>query len=195
MRRTLRRIGVAAGLTLLAPLSAAGQETDGVIVVDQERLFEESRLGRRIAQSLEDRSNALAAENRAIEAELVAEERELTERRPDLSPDEFRSLADAFDAKVEALRAEQDEKARELVALRNAERQTFTGTVAPILLDFMRQNGAAVMLDLRSVVAAADRTDVTDELIEEIDAQVGDDGPGEAPGAEAGPSADDAPAD
>jgi Skp family chaperone for outer membrane proteins len=194
MRRTLRRIGVAAGLALAVPTAATAQETDGVIVVDQERLFEESRLGRQISLSLEERSNALAAENRMIEAELVAEERALTERRPALAPEEFRSLADAFDAKVEALRTEQDEKARELVALRNAERQTFTGTVAPILLDFMRRNGAAVMLDLRSVVAAADRTDVTDELIEEIDARVGADGDA-PPAPDGGSPAEVAPAE
>ncbi len=153
-----------------------------IVVVDQEQLFEQSLLGRQIAEELEERSNALAAENRAIEAELVAEERSLTERRAEIDPVDFRRLADAFDEKVERLRAEQDAKGRELVALRDAERQRFTSAVGSILLDFMRESGASVMLDRRSLVASAERIDVTEELIAEIDSRVGT---GNVPGADA----------
>lgn len=144
-----------------------------VVVIDQEQLFQRTLFGQRIAQELEQRSAALATENRAIEAELVAEERDLTERRAELEPSEFRSLADAFDAKVERLRAEQDAKTRELVATRDAERQNFTRLVGPILLSYMRSIGAEVMLDRRSVVASADRVDVTDALVAAVDAEVG----------------------
>ena len=156
--------------------AAAAQEPPTIVVVDQERLFQESAFGQRIAEDIEARSAALAAENRAIEAELIAEERELTELRATLDPQEFRELADAFDAKVERLRAEQDAKAGELVALRDAERQSFSRVVGPVLLDFMRQSGAAVMLDRRSVVATAERVDVTDELVAAIDSEVGNGG-------------------
>ena len=168
----MRLLAVLAVLMTLAQ-PALPQDAPAIVVVDQERLFQDSLLGRTIAAELEDRSNALAAENRAIEAELIAEERDLTERRPELDAQEFRALADAFDEKVERLRAEQDAKGRDLVALRDDERQRFTRTVGPILLDFMRQSGAAVMLDRRSVVATADRVDVTDELIAMIDDRVG----------------------
>lgn len=173
------RLATAAFIAVLGLAHVAlAQEGQAVVVVDQDRLFQDSLLGQSIADELEDRSSELAAENRAIEAELIAEESELTERRPELEPQEFRALADAFDEKVERLRAEQDAKGRELVALRDDERQRFTRTVGPILLDFMRQSGAAVMLDRRSVVASADRADVTDDLIALIDEVVG---VGEAP--------------
>lgn len=181
----IRRLAVLLALGLAQP--ALAQETPAILVVDQERLFQDSELGQVITEELEERSNALAAENRAIEADLIAEERDLTERRAELDPDEFRTLADEFDARVERLRDEQDAKARDLVALRDAERQRFTRTVGPILLEFMRQSGAAVVLDRRSVVATADRVDVTDELIEVIDDSVdpADTPLGEAPAAEA----------
>jgi Skp family chaperone for outer membrane proteins len=180
-----------------APAADAQANPPAVIVIDQERLFQESALGQSITRQLEQHSAALAAENRAIETELIAEERELTERRAELPPEEFRALADAFDEKVERLRAEQDAKTRELVAIRDAGRQNFTQSVGPILLDYMRRTGAAVMIDRRSVVATADRVDVTDELIAEIDARVepedapedgGDPGP-VPPGPEATPPA------
>ena len=180
------RLPAVFALVMALAQPALPQDAPAIVVVDQERLFQDSLLGGTISEELEERSATLAAENRAIEAELIAEERELTERRPNLEPQEFRALADAFDEKVERLRAEQDAKGRELVALRDAERQRFTRTVGPILLDFMRQSGAAVMLDRRSVVATADRVDVTDELIAMIDDKVGAEAqpPDDAPRAE-----------
>jgi Skp family chaperone for outer membrane proteins len=178
---------------LSAGAAAAQSDPPDIVVIDQERLFQESVLGREVADELEARSEVLANENRAIEAELIAEERSLTERRAELAPDEFRKLADAFDERVDRLRAEQDAKARELVSVRDAGRQNFTRTVGPILLEYMRRTGASVMLDRRSVVAAADRVDVTDEVIAEIDAMVGKAGsPAEMQGADAPAAAQDA---
>jgi Skp family chaperone for outer membrane proteins len=157
--------------TVPAPAVRAQDTPPAIIVIDQERLFQESALGQSITSELEERSATLAAENRVIEAELIAEERSLTERRSELAPEEFRALADDFDEKVDRLRSEQDAKTRDLVAVRDAGRQNFTQSVGPILLDYMRQTGASVMIDRRSVVATADRVDVTDELIAEIDAR------------------------
>ena len=199
LRRPARPTLAALAIALLAAAGAPAQDASAVVVVDQERLFLDSRLGQSITEELEARSAALATENRAIEAELIAEERRLTEQRPDLDPAEFRELADAFDARVDRLRSEQDAKTRELVSLRDAERQRFTQLVGPILLEFMRDSGASVMLDRRSVVATAERVDVTEELIDEIDARVAAaEGPNATeagePAAEAEPAEADNPA-
>ncbi len=184
-------LGLAVILPLLLVKAVVAQEAPEIVVVDQEALFEESLLGQQITEELEERSAALAAENRAIEAELVAEESDLTERRETLDPAEFRALADAFDEKVERLRAAQDAKGRDLVALRDAERQRFTSAVGPILLDYMRDTGANIMFDSRSLVASSERVDVTQEIIAEIDARVGaEDAFGAVPEAEgSGPRA------
>ncbi len=111
-----------------------------------------------------------AAENREIEAELLAEERELTERRPELPPDDFRALADAFDRKVQLLREQQDEKERELTQFREAERQRFFQEVAPVLSEIVRERRALVILDRRDVFLSADSIDITDEAIRRLDA-------------------------
>lgn len=166
MRAPFRRLLV---IAVLASGLGTAHAQDGIVVVDQERLFQESHAGRQVAQEVEALSAKLAAENRAIEAELIAEERDLTEQRPTLDPKAFRELADAFDSKVDRIRAEQDAKTRELVARRDAERLEFTRAVGPILLEYMRNSGATVMLDRRSVVAVGERVDATDELIEMVD--------------------------
>ena len=49
--------------------------------------------------------DALRSEARALDASFEAEEQRLTEQRPTLPPEEFRKLADAFDARVVKARA------------------------------------------------------------------------------------------
>ncbi|MBM9595636.1 OmpH family outer membrane protein [Roseitranquillus sediminis] len=169
-----RALLVAAFLGLAAP--AAGQEEAPapILVIDQDRLFTESRFGQRVLAQIEERSAALAAENRAIEAELIAEERDLTERRPQMTPEEFRRLADAFDQKVQRVRDEQDTKSSELAGLRDRERQAFAAYVTPVLAEILRDRGALIILERRAVFIASQQIDVTDEVIRRIDAEVGD---------------------
>ena len=122
---------------------------------------------------------ALASENRAIEAELTAEELDLTERRAEMSRAEFSVLAEAFDTRVEIIRDEQEAKARALNGAVEGARQQFFELAVPILLELAAERGAAAILDRRTVLLAADRVDITDEAIVAMNAAVGDgpDGP------------------
>ena len=171
MLRGLRLAAVIAALSLPAGAQSPQIELPPpVVVVDADRLLAESAFGSAIAAEIEFAVRQLTEENRRIEAELLAEERALTDRRAELSPDEFRPLADAFDAKVERLRAEQDEKERALAELGEAGRQRFFAEVVPILSDIVRERGALVLLERREVFLSADAIDITDDAIARIDA-------------------------
>ncbi len=174
--RPARRIRLAT-LGLAAVLSAgqaSGQEAlqfpSPILTLDQEALYNGSLAAERISEEIERRGDELAAENREIEARLVAEELELTEKRPTMDPEAFGQLADAFDEKVQRLRAEQDAKTRELQRLRDRERQTFLRRISPILGEIVRERGAVVVLDRRSVFLSAESIDITQEAIDRINA-------------------------
>lgn len=139
-----------------------------VLVIDQDRLFTETRLGTQTLDDLEAQAQALADENQRIEAELIEREQELTDLRPETAPEDFRALADEFDARVERIRTEQDAKARDLNRLRDEARQEFFQDVAGIISEIVRERGALVVLDRRDVFLSADRIDITDEAIERV---------------------------
>jgi len=170
----LRPAAVAVAWFLALVMPAAGQEPDippmpsPILTLDQERLFNGSNVAERVSQEVERRSAELAAENRAIEAKLVAEELDLTERRPSLKPAEFRALANAFDEKVQRIRAEQDAKTRELQRLSEQARQNFLRRITPVLAEIVSERGAVVVLDRRSAVISAESIDITDEAIARI---------------------------
>lgn len=88
--------------------------------------------------------------------------------------DEFRALAEQFDARVQAIRAEQVAKNNRLNQMFAEERDDFIRTSRPVLDEMMRLAGAAVILDRRDVLVRVDAVDVTDEAIAEIDARIGD---------------------
>lgn len=165
------------------PVSAQDvlQVPSPILTLDQERLFNGSRSAEQVSAEIEEQSNALAAENRVIEAKLVAEELELTQRRLNLAPEDFRALAVAFDEKVQAIRTEQDAKTRELQRLRDQERQNFIRRVSPVLAGIVRERGALLVIDRRSVILSADTIDITDIAIERINAQFDSSLPGTPP--------------
>lgn len=192
----LARRAFLAGLCGTIAVGAAGaQSVVGlpIVVLDRDRLYAESRFGKRVQLELEVAGRALAAENRRIEAALEAEERVLTEQRATTDPVAFRELANEFDERVEAIRQAQSTKTRSLTQSIERAQQLFFDTAGPILADLAREVGALVVLDRRQVLASAERIDITQRALERIDEELGD-GPGLegvalAPPAEVAPTA------
>ncbi len=145
-----------------------------VLTVDSERLFSQSQFGQRISEEVEAQGKVLEAENRRIEGELTAEEKALTERRPTLPPEEFRALADAFDDKVEKIRAEQNAKTRALTQGTDTARRQFLIATRPVLEAIMLETGAALIVERRSVLLSLRSIDITDLAIDRLDAAIGD---------------------
>jgi len=140
-----------------------------ILTLDRERLFAQSRFGLdSLARELAA-SRALEAENNRIEAELIAEEQDLTDRRATLAPEEFSALASAFDARVERIRAEQDQKLRALTRARDEDRRYFQRAVIPVLGEILTEKRAAAILDTATVILSLSALDITDEAIARVD--------------------------
>ncbi|MEO0502107.1 MAG: OmpH family outer membrane protein [Pseudomonadota bacterium] len=171
----LRRVLVALILTLsLVPLAHAQVVQSPILTIDSERLYRDSAFGQRVLREIEARTRALTEENQKLEAELEAEEQALTEQRDSLTPEEFRALADAFDARVQTIRRERDARNQENIELLDENQERFLRAALPVLEAIMRDVGAAVVLEVRSVFVSANAIDITDRAIAEINAAVGD---------------------
>ncbi|MDE3029463.1 MAG: OmpH family outer membrane protein [Paracoccaceae bacterium] len=164
----------AAGASAVLPSS--------VLTIDQDRLFANTKYGKRLERDYEAAAAALATENRGIEAELSTEERALTDKRATLAPDDFRKLADAFDTKVEGIRKAQAAKNTELLRQRDEARQKFFEEVLPVLGGLMRENGAVAILNAQAVFLSFKGIDITDRAIARIDASLGEGSPASNPG-------------
>jgi len=165
----------------LAPMVAPAQEDlsmgqvrSPILTIDTDRLLAETQYGRSLNEELRLRAEAFAAENERLRVQLTEEERRLTELRPTMEVDAFRAEAEAFDQRVQQIRAEQDDKQRALEADISSSREVFLNTVTPVLARLMIDSGAAVILERRQVFLAVGLVEITDEAIAAIDAELGD---------------------
>lgn len=190
--RGVRGAGLAAAACLW-PVVATGQEAGPVLpdapigeavqpgvvrspilTIDADQLFSKSRFGQRLTDDIQAQSEALAAENRSIAAQLEDEERDLTSRRPEMTPEAFRAEAEAFDGRVQRIRQEQDAKERALGAQVQAAEEAFLTAVRPVLGQLMAERGAAVVLDRRTVVLSLGAVDITEAAVARIDEEMGE---------------------
>lgn len=176
-------------LAAMLPAVACGQQVDApsspILTIDQERLYAESLWGKRVEAEIAAANKDLQTENNRIEAELTAEEKSLTDRRPTTPPADFRKLADDFDQRVTGIRDAQDRKGREIAARRDQARQDFFAAALPVMADLLRARGAVAILDNRAVFVAASSIDATEEVRKRLDEVLGA-GPAQ-PGAPAAP--------
>jgi Skp family chaperone for outer membrane proteins len=185
MRKMTRSLaGALFGALLVLGVPLGAQQSQGlfnsggvkslILTVSPERLYTESDFGKRITREIEEEGASIAAENRQIEAELTAEERELTDLRDTLDPTDFRARANAFDEKVQERRREQDEKARTLGQRSEEARRALLLAAQPILSQLMLESGAVAILDRRAVLLSADAVDITEKAIIRVNARIGD---------------------
>ena len=190
-----KQAALALAMAFSWPVSLGAQELGvpvlPILTIDVDRVFSSTITGQRISAAISTSVAELSAENRRIEGELAAEELALTETRKTMSAEEFKPLADAFDQKVQKIRAEQEAKERRLQQLQEAKTQEFLATVAPVLSSLGNKYGAVVILDRRNVLLAADGVDITDEAIERIDQALSERGDARGNAPEGGAAVDD----
>ncbi len=137
-----------------------------ILVLDWDRLFSIPRVEARVLDGIAVERSRLVAENTRIESELTAEELELTKRRSTLDAAEFQMLADAFDRKVQRIRADRDAQERELQRRAQMEWQSFRQQVeTSLIIEIMQERGAVLVMDRNQAIMFSTTIDITEEAI------------------------------
>jgi Skp family chaperone for outer membrane proteins len=142
----------------------------GFAILSQERLLRESRRGQALLSELREAEQVLERENQTLSDQLATEERALTALRGSVDPEDFRARADAFDRRVEVIRAERARLAQELARSYDDRAQAFFQSALPVVAELMQDQGIIAILSPEAVILAADWLDITDQAIERLDA-------------------------
>jgi Skp family chaperone for outer membrane proteins len=87
---------------------------------------------------------------------------------------DFRLLAQAFDTKVQNLRAEREAAASALRDKESAARQEFVAAVTKIIGDYMVERGATAIVDKKAIIVSLVSIDITTDIVALIDQKLGD---------------------
>lgn len=140
-----------------------------ILLVDPRVILEESVLGQQIVEDNRADRAALQAEADAVSEAFEDEEQQLAARRSLLTRDAFAVLATDFDRRVREARAQQDQRAQELIAQIEAREREFSEQLTPIYAEILNEVGGAAVIDLRNVILANARLDISQEVIRRLD--------------------------
>jgi len=170
----MRFLAAIAVVCLLAgPLFAQDAEVKlpiPVLIIDTQRVFLASERGQQIQTEIETLAAELQTVNNRIVADLIAEEKDLAARRPDMDPATFRAEAEAFDQKAQDIRRARDAKEGDLQRQATLARNQFFDELRPIIQQILLDRGGVVVLDSRSVYIGLSAADITDAAIAAVDA-------------------------
>lgn len=144
------------------------------VTLDDTRLFSQSLYGKRLLADLDSNRKRLATENRRLEGELTARELALTQKRTQVSPSDFRALADVFNKDVQRHRAEQLTKEQDLFRQHEEDRQRFRIVANQILAEVMAERGALAVIAEEAILLGFRDIDITDAAVARLDERVGE---------------------
>lgn len=133
-----------------------------VVVLDQQRLFSENIYSIQMREQLIALSEDISAENRQIEADLIAQEKRLSEARATLPPEEFKKQADEFNQTVQNVRQEREARINEMDTMVRNVQQKIQQISTPILNALIVEIGAVAVLDSQSTLYVNKTFDITD---------------------------------
>ncbi|MGY6626935.1 MAG: OmpH family outer membrane protein [Oceanicaulis sp.] len=163
---------------LVLAVSASSAASAQILVVDQERALNESAVGRHIAAQLErigtemqaeiqPQQSAVRAESEALNTEASAMTEEAIRQRPDLLERIQQLQVDMRNLEVQGRTRQQELAATEQAALQ---------PVIPILQEIMQavmtERNGVVLLDQSVTVMTSNNVDVTDVVIERLNARI-----------------------
>lgn len=140
-----------------------------LLILDQDRLFNNSKLGQAMLLAQAENRTVLLRESRQISEAFEVEELRLTELRSEVTAEEFRVLSEDFDLRVQAARQSQLAKDVELQQSIDGQRRRFLVIAAPFLSEILLKYRASAIVDQRSLLLFDRNMDITNEAITLLD--------------------------
>ena len=161
-------------LLLGLPVPAYVSNHSTIFTIDLSKMLKSTIFGKHIISENNKYRSELQKENDTLEAELLVEEKLLSELRKSLPTDEFRKKAIEFDEKVSTIRSDQARKEQILNEKIRKEESEFFKAIYPVLFQIVSEQGGTVLLDQRNVVLFDSSVDITPSAIELINRTLGD---------------------
>lgn len=161
---------VGAGATATRAQGSVERPAAGVVVVDMQAVLRDAAAAEALRAIETEERVALRARLDSLTEAFRQEEEAIAEARDTMDTEAFDVRVRDFDQRVRAARQEAQESS---VAFQNRFAEAFGALekeAAPVIARLMRERGATVALDRRTVLVTDDGADVTVEVIRRLDA-------------------------
>lgn len=166
----------AAGHTLAPSLTASAQGTK-IVVINQGKIYADSRSGKDIETKIDNIERSMQAELKPAADRLNAKSQSLQPRLEGKNMQQVRADAalvaelQQFETDLANHQRNQQIKAAELQATIRKARSDWAKALEPVLQEVMNEQNAQIMVSRGQLVYAAPTTDVTATVISKLDAR------------------------
>jgi outer membrane protein len=184
-----RRLSQSVGAALVLLVAAAGAvsaQATKIGLVDTRRLITGSAAGKQILAKLDALADQKAEQLKPKQEEIRALQKKIADGQVSLSEAKLAELKREMEEKITSGRRLQEDLQKQMEQAQSTAFSEFEQKLAPIVEQFGKEQGFTVILNTSffnqpnlpsGLVWASEQSDVTDELIQKIDAQ----NPGQAP--------------
>jgi len=145
-----------------------------VTVVDYRTLYLRSQFGIRVASEYQEAQLSLRAEGTYYSELFEDEERELAEKKGNLTSSEFELLVEDFDTRVESRRMIQDGKGVALSEWENRQQEMFQAYVTPVIVQVAQFFGSRLVIPRDLTIWTDESLDITPYVLAQVNATIGD---------------------
>ena len=151
------------------PDPASAVPSISVMVVDSQRVMQQSKAGKIIQTQVKQRADTYQKGIAKQEAELSAAQQDLQKQQAILAQDAFAAKVKEFEGRFGEARRKAQQSQQELVQGENEARGKELVALRQILEDLARERHANLVLDRAAVMIFDEHFDVTEEVIKRLD--------------------------
>lgn len=175
MTKRIAAVSIAALVSVVgfsATPAAAQQKAPVILVVNQQQVLGQSKAGQSIAAQLQKLQDDATTELNAQVQALQKEQDDLQKQKDLVAAEVWTEKAKALVAKQNNFPALRDTRAKELQISEQQALEKLNDSLTPILKKIVDTRGATILVDRAAVIFAAPETDVTAQVIADLDKAV-----------------------
>jgi Skp family chaperone for outer membrane proteins len=178
MKHLMTRILAAAAFTLsvpmAAPLSAQTLSPAVIVIVDLDRIVNESAAGKAAAQELQTRAQGLNARRQTLASQLQTDAQAIQQGQQNktLAGPALEQRVKAFQDREQAANAELQRGQEDLQRAQQYIVQQITNAANPIITQVMRERGASIALAERATLQHTAALNVTNDVLARLNASL-----------------------
>lgn len=174
MRNSFRSLTAAALLALAMPVAAQQLSAPVMVIVDLDRVVNESAAGKAAATDLQGRANTLRTRAQTLNTQLQTDAQAIQQGQANktLQGPQLEQRVKAFQDKENAARAEIGRGEEDLARAQQFVVQQINNAAQPIITQLMREKGASVALAERATIQHSASLNITNDVLARLNSSL-----------------------
>jgi Skp family chaperone for outer membrane proteins len=174
MRQFFSSLAAAALLAAAVPVAAQQLAPPVIVIVDLDRIVNDSAAGKAAATELQGRANTLRTRAQALNSQLQTDAQAIQQGQANktLQGPQLEQRVKAFQDKENAARAEVGRGEEDLARAQQYVVQQINNAAQPIITQLMREKGASVALAERATIQHSASLNITNDVLARLNTQL-----------------------